>query len=42
MEWLDKAYRDRDVRLSFLKVDPKWDRVRADPRFVSLVKRLGF
>ncbi len=40
--WLEKAYQDRDVRLSFLKVDPKWDRLRTDSRFASLVKRLGF
>ena len=39
--WLEKAYEDHDVRLSFLRVDPKWDAARSDPRFVSLVKRIG-
>ncbi len=38
---LEKAYVDHDVRLSFLKVDPKWDPVRSDPRFVSILKRIG-
>jgi serine/threonine-protein kinase len=38
---LDKAYADHDVRLSFLRVDPKWDPVRSDPRFVSVLKRIG-
>ena len=38
---LEKALRDHDVRLSFLKVDRKWEPVRSDPRFVSLVQRLG-
>ena len=39
--WLEKACADRDVRLSFLKVDPKWDPFRADPRFLDLLRRLG-
>lgn len=38
--WLEKAYADRDVRLTFLKVEHKWDTVRSDPRFVSLARRM--
>ena len=41
-EWLDKAYAGRDVHLIYLPVDPKWDPVRADPRFNALVARCGF
>jgi TolB-like protein/Flp pilus assembly protein TadD len=40
--WLEKAYADRDVRLSFLNVDRKWASLYSDQRFVSLLKRLGF
>jgi CBS domain-containing protein len=39
--WLEKAYVDRDVRLSFLRVDRKWAPLRSDPRFVALLKRVG-
>ena len=39
--WMEKAYQDRDVRMSFLRVDPKWDEVRSDPRFASLLQRTG-
>jgi TolB-like protein/Flp pilus assembly protein TadD len=39
--WLDKAYEDHDVRLSFLRVDPKWNPFRSDPRFVNVLKRIG-
>jgi TolB-like protein/tetratricopeptide (TPR) repeat protein/class 3 adenylate cyclase len=39
--WLDKAYEDRDIRLNRLKVEPKWDSIRSDPRFVAIVKRMG-
>jgi serine/threonine-protein kinase len=39
--WLDKAYADRDVRLTFLKIEKKWDPLRADERFASVVKRMN-
>jgi len=39
--WLEKAYAEHDAHLSFLRVDPKWDAVRADPRFQSLLQRIG-
>ena len=38
--WLEKAYEERDVRLTFIKVDPKWDKFRSDPRFADLIKRM--
>ncbi|MBA3961624.1 MAG: winged helix-turn-helix domain-containing protein [Chthoniobacterales bacterium] len=38
---LERAYAERDVRLSFFRVDPKWDPIRGDPRFVALLARLG-
>jgi len=39
--WLEKAYRDRDIRLCRLKVDSKWDSMRSEPHFVEILKRLG-
>ncbi|MEW6213193.1 MAG: winged helix-turn-helix domain-containing protein [Acidobacteriota bacterium] len=41
-EWLEKAYEDRDISLTFIKVEPRWDPYRADPRFENLMKRVGF
>jgi TolB-like protein/DNA-binding winged helix-turn-helix (wHTH) protein len=41
-EWLDKAYRQYDAGLTYLKVDPNLDPLRSDPRFERLLKRLGF
>ena len=38
--WLEKSYQERSF-MTFLGVDPAVDRLRGDPRFVSLVKRLG-
>ena len=39
--WLDKAYEERSNRLAYLKVEPTWDRLRSDPRFDALLRRIG-
>ncbi len=39
--WLDKAYSERSVKLVLLKVDPRMDPLRSDPRFQELAKRIG-
>ena len=41
LEWLEKAYEERSEWLVWLKVDPKLDSLRSDPRFTSLVQRVG-
>lgn len=41
-EWLEKAYQDRDISLTFIKVEPRWDEYRAEPRFADLLRRVGF
>jgi serine/threonine-protein kinase len=42
-EWLQKAYDDRSVWLIHLhvKVDPRLDSLRSDPRFTELLKKMG-
>jgi serine/threonine protein kinase/Tfp pilus assembly protein PilF len=39
--WFEKALLDRSEELLFLKVDPRLDSVRSDPRYSSLVRRIG-
>ena len=39
--WLEKSYESREEALLNLKVDPKADRLRSDPRFSALLKKLG-
>ncbi|MBK7391992.1 MAG: hypothetical protein IPI64_01680 [Chloracidobacterium sp.] len=41
IEYLNKAYDERDERMLDLKVTKTWDFVRDDPRFKELVKRVG-
>lgn len=38
---LERAYRERDVRLAFLEVDARWNNLRAQPRFQALAQRMG-
>lgn len=42
LEWLEKASEDRSEMLAWLKVAPELDRLRPDPRFASLMRRVGF
>jgi tetratricopeptide (TPR) repeat protein len=39
--WLEKGCEERDPHLTFLDTDPKWDRIRGDPRFVAILQRIG-
>jgi len=41
LEWLEKAYRERDIFLGNLKVNPDYDSLRSDPRFQDLQRRVG-
>jgi hypothetical protein len=39
--YLDRAVALKSRRILWLKVDPRWDPLRADPRFDALLGRLG-
>ena len=41
MAWLEKAIEEHDPWLTGLKVDPMFDPLRSDPRFLDLVHRVG-
>jgi TolB-like protein/Tfp pilus assembly protein PilF len=41
-QWLERAYQARDKGLTYLKADPCLDPLRSDPRFATLIKRVGF
>jgi TolB-like protein/Flp pilus assembly protein TadD len=40
LDWLDRAYRERNDRLVYLNVDPMADPLRSEPRFRDLMRRL--
>lgn len=39
--WLDRAYEDRSTCMVALKQDPRFDSLHSDPRFKTLVQRVG-
>ncbi len=41
LAWLERGYREREMRMVFLKVEQKWNNLRADPRFQDLVRKVG-
>ena len=42
LQWLEKAYEQRDAGLTLLRVEPFLDPIRSDPRFQDLVRRMSF
>jgi DNA-binding winged helix-turn-helix (wHTH) protein len=41
LELLDRAYRERDVWLTWLKVEPRFDSLRQEPRMQDLLRKIG-
>ena len=40
-EWLDKAIDARNWESPMIKANPIFDRIRSDPRFPALLRRIG-
>ena len=40
-EWLEKAYDERYEGILYLKVQPFYDNLRSDPRYLDLLQRIG-
>ena len=41
LTWLERACAQRNKGIVFLKVEPKWNNLRSDPRFQDLLRRVG-
>jgi hypothetical protein len=41
IEWLERAYAQRDSGLAFMKTDPNLRSLHGDPRWGALLKRVG-
>ncbi len=42
LDYLEKGFAEKDVRMVFLKVEPKWNNLRSEPRFSALMRRMNF
>ena len=40
--WLNKTFDEDPYRLAVLKANPRFDSLRADPRFADLLRRMKF
>ena len=40
LDWLERAFEEHDSTLVWLKVHPRFDALRGEPRFESLIARL--
>ena len=42
LRWLERGYEQRDPRITFLKVEPKWNNLRGEPRFAEIMRQMNF
>ncbi len=42
LNYLELGFKERDARMAFLKVEPKWNNLRNEPRFIELMRRMNF
>lgn len=40
--WLEKGYQERSTWMIYLNSDPRYDWLHANPKFQSLLRRVGF
>jgi TolB-like protein/Flp pilus assembly protein TadD len=41
LDWLEKAYEDRSVYMLWMNIEPQFDALRNEPRFIQLVQRMN-
>jgi TolB-like protein/Tfp pilus assembly protein PilF len=41
LQWLEKSYQDHSSDVTYVKTEPRFDNLRADPRFGDLLRRIG-
>jgi adenylate cyclase len=40
LDWLERAYQQHDAGLTFLKVDPMFNNLRQNPRYIQLLEEM--
>jgi hypothetical protein len=40
LKYLEMAYQDRSCWMVWLRVDPRFDAIRGDPRYLDLLRRM--
>ena len=42
ISWLERGFKQRDSKMVFVKVEPKWNNLRSHPRFIELMRKMRF
>ena len=42
MEWLDRAYNEKDVDLAFVRSNPAFEKMKTDSRYKTFLRRMNF
>lgn len=42
LAWLEQGYEQRAFQMQWIKIEPRWDSLRSDPRFADLIRRMRF
>jgi len=42
IDLLEQAYKQREPLMVFMKVEPKWNELRSEPRFIELMNKMNF
>ena len=42
LDYLEKSFTEREVQMTFIKVDTRWNNLRNEPRFIELMRRMNF
>jgi eukaryotic-like serine/threonine-protein kinase len=40
-EWLERGLEERSIQFTYLVADPRFDNLRADPRYAAIMRRVG-
>lgn len=41
LDYLEQSFDEREIHLTFMKVDTRWDNLRSEPRFINLIKQMN-
>ncbi|HUL42765.1 MAG TPA: protein kinase [Bacteroidota bacterium] len=41
LDWLERAYLEKNIFIGYLKISPLLDEIRSEPRFIALLKKIG-
>ncbi len=41
LNYLEKSFEQREVQITFIKIDTRWNELRAEPHFAKIVKQMN-